>query len=93
MADMESKFRMRKIGKKRYELDARGLVCPYPQLLVTGTLGNLFPDDVLELILDNPPSVRDIPPSLEEKGYEVKIFRLNGFVWKMEIQTKENPES
>ncbi|MEM2111517.1 MAG: sulfurtransferase TusA family protein [Candidatus Bathyarchaeia archaeon] len=92
MASVESRFRVRKIGQKHYELDVRGLVCPYPQLLVTRTLGNLASDEVLEVILDNPPSVRDIPTSLEEKGYEVVISRPNGLAWKMIIQTKRSQE-
>jgi len=90
MMSMVGKFQVRKIDEKRYELDARGLVCPYPQLLVTRALSNLSLDDVLEVILDNPPSVRDIPPSLKEKGYEVlDVSQLDSSMWKIVVQTRK----
>jgi len=90
MVSAESRFQPRKINEKRYELNIRGLVCPYPQLLVTRTLSKLSSDDVLEVILDNPPSVRDIPPSLKEKGYKVSdVSRLNGSTWKIVVQIKK----
>jgi len=90
MASKESKFLPRKIDEKRYELDVRGLVCPYPQLLVMRSLSNLSLGDVLEVILDNPPSVRDIPPVLEERGYKVlDITRPDNSLWKIVVQTKK----
>ncbi len=93
MASVESKFRLRKISQKRYELDVCGLVCPYPQILVARTLENLSSDEVLEVILDNPPSVRDIPSSLEKKGYEVETLPLDSSSWKMIIKTKQSFEN
>jgi len=90
MASMEGKFQVRKIDEKHYELDVRGLTCPYPQLLVTRTLSNLSSDDVLEVILDNPPSARDIPPALEERRYKVlDVSRLDSSTWKIAIQGKK----
>ncbi|NIM46465.1 MAG: hypothetical protein GTO54_12745, partial [Nitrososphaeria archaeon] len=59
------------MDEKRYSLDVRGGVCPYPQLLTTRTLSQLNTGDTLEVTLDNPPSVKDIPPALEKKGYKV----------------------
>jgi len=88
MASTGSKFELRRIDEKHYQLDGRGLVCPYPQLLVTRTLGNLSSDDVLEVILDNPPSVRDIPPALEQKGYKVNVSSLGSSTWKMSVRTE-----
>lgn len=88
MVDAESKFSLRKIDEKRYALDARGFVCPYPQLLVMRALNALSSDEILEVTLDNPPSVRDIPPALEEKGYEVEVSRLKGSMWKLTIRTE-----
>jgi len=86
----EGRFQPQKIGEKHYKLDVCGLVCPYPQLLAARTLSNLSFDDVLEVILDNPPSVRDIPPALEERGYKVlDVSRLDGSTWKIMVQTKK----
>jgi TusA-related sulfurtransferase len=87
---MEKKFNLQKIGEKRYSLDARGLVCPYPQLLAMRALGGLSSGDVLEVVLDNPPSVRDIPPALREKGHEVSdAERIEKGTWKIVVQTKK----
>lgn len=87
---MEKKFNLQKIGEKCYSLDARGLVCPYPQLLAMRALGRLSSDEVLEVVLDNPPSVRDIPPVLKEKGYEVsEAKRVEKTMWKIVVQIKK----
>lgn len=81
------KFKVEKVNEGLYRLDVRGLVCPYPQLLVTRALSNLSPNETLEVILDNPPSVRDIPPILEGRGYKVNVIRLDSATWKVIVQT------
>lgn len=86
---MASKFQVLKVGENRYELDVRGLVCPYPQLLVTKALSKLSTNDVLGVILDNPPSVSDIPPALEERGYKVDVSRQDTASWKFIVQIKK----
>ncbi|MEM3437379.1 MAG: sulfurtransferase TusA family protein [Nitrososphaerales archaeon] len=85
----KDRFKIEKISEGLYRLDVRGLVCPYPQLLVTRSLNNLSQKDLLEVILNNPPSVRDIPPILEERGYKVDVIRLDSTTWKMLIQKRE----
>jgi TusA-related sulfurtransferase len=77
--------KLKKLDGNRYELDVRGLVCPFPQVLVTSTLENLSVNDVLEVLIDNPPSVRDIPFSLERKGYAVEELKLDKLTWKLTI--------
>ena len=53
-------------------------------------LGDIFSGDVLEVVLDNPPSVRDIPPALREKGYDVSdAERVERGTWKIVVQTKK----
>lgn len=87
---MEKRFNLQKIGEKRYSLDVRGHVCPYPQLLTIRALGSLSPGDILEVILDNPPSVRDVPPALKEKGYEVSdVSSVDRGTWKIVVQTSK----
>jgi len=85
----ESRFLPKKTDERRYQLDVRGFTCPYPQILVTRALSNLCAEDILEVTLDNPPSVRDIPPALEEKGYEVNVSRPDGSTWKIFIQARQ----
>jgi len=86
MRDPEDRLKVRRIGRNRYVLDVRGLTCPYPQLLVTKALSGLSGEDILEVTLDNPPSVRDIPLALEEKGYRIGVSRLDSSTWIMTIQ-------
>jgi len=41
-------------------------------LLTTRALNSLSPGDALEVFVDNPPSVRDVPFALKERGYKVE---------------------
>ena len=68
---MNKKLELQEIGEKCHSFDVRGMVCPYHQILTLRALNNISSGSVLEVILDNPPSVRDIPPVLKEKEYEV----------------------
>jgi TusA-related sulfurtransferase len=77
---------MRKIKVGLHSLDVRGLVCPFPQLLVLKGLDKLSSSDILEVILDNPPSVKDIPLALEKKGYKVEKLRVDSLTWKLKVQ-------
>ena len=87
---MERKFNLQKIGEKRYALDVRGLTCPYPQVLVTRALESLSSYDILEVTLNNPPSVRDIPPALKDRGYDVlEVLSLDTSTWKIVVQAKK----
>lgn len=83
---MNKKLEIQKIGEKRHSLDVRGLVCPYPQILTLRALNNISSDDVLEVILDNPPSVRDIPPALKEKKYDVEVSDVSKGIWKIIVK-------
>ncbi len=81
----KDKLQVEKVGERLYRIDARGLVCPYPQLLVVRALSILSPGDILEVLVDNPPSVKDIPPILEERGHKVDVIQLDNITWKMLI--------
>ena len=82
---MKLKSKTKKIRDGLYSLDVRGLVCPFPQLLVLKSLSKLSSADILEVVLDNPPSVKDIPLDLKEKGYKVETLRLDSLTWKLKI--------
>lgn len=85
---MNKNFDVEKIGENRYSLDVRGSVCPYPQVLTLRALSSLSSDSVLEVILDNPPSVRDIPPVLKEKKYKVEVSDVAKGTWKIVVSRK-----
>ncbi|NHV98566.1 MAG: sulfurtransferase TusA family protein [Thaumarchaeota archaeon] len=86
---IKDKLRVEKVSEGLYRLDTRGLVCPYPQLLVIRALNSLSSKDVLEVLIDNPPSVRDIPPILEERGYKVDVIQLDNMTWKMLVRVSK----
>jgi TusA-related sulfurtransferase len=77
---------IQKIGKKRHSLDVRGLVCPYPQILTLRALNNISSEGILEVILDNPPSVRDIPSALKVKKYDVEVSDVAKGTWKIIVK-------
>ncbi len=86
MSDARTKYETQKTADGLYTLDVRGLTCPYPQLLVVRSLNKLSPGDLLEVILDNPPSVKDIPPAIEGKGHLVDTLRLSSSTWKLKFK-------
>ena len=83
-----SKIKLKKIEDNLYELDVRGMVCPFPQILIIKALENLAENDILEVFIDNPPSVRDIPPALERKGYNTGLVKIDKINSKLVIQSK-----
>jgi tRNA 2-thiouridine synthesizing protein A len=83
---VNKKLELHKIDEKHYSLDVRGFVCPYPQILTLRALNNISSSSVLEVILDNPPSVRDIPTVLKEKKYEVEVSNKAKGTWKIIVK-------
>lgn len=79
--------RIQKTGDGKFSIDVTGLVCPYPQLFTLNALSDVPVGAELEVLLDNPPSVRDIPPALERKGYNViDISKVEGSKWIITVQ-------
>jgi TusA-related sulfurtransferase len=84
---MVNVINIQKIGERLYTLDVRGHVCPYPELLALRAIQNLSTGDTLEVILDNPPSVRDIPITLEKRAYgKTDVKRIDSRTWKIIVQ-------
>jgi len=83
------RLKLNKIDDNLYKLDVRGLACPFPQVMVTRALVDMKKEDVLEVIIDNPPSVRDIPPALERKGYKSEVIKVDKIISKIVIQAKK----
>ena len=47
-------------------IDCLGDSCPRPQLMTKKALGTAAPNDVIEILIDNPSSMEAIPPMLPE---------------------------
>jgi TusA-related sulfurtransferase len=86
---MSANYNPQKISENHYTIDVQGLTCPYPQVIVTRALDQLSPNDTLEIVLNNPPSARDIPIALKERGYEVAdTENLNQSTFKIKVTKK-----
>lgn len=87
MSGLTNRNKIQKTGDGNFSIDVTGLACPYPQLFALNALTQIPSGAKLEVLLDNPPSVRDIPPALEQKGYKIiDISRTEGSKWKITIQ-------
>ncbi|MCW4040828.1 MAG: sulfurtransferase TusA family protein [Candidatus Bathyarchaeota archaeon] len=86
---MSASINLIKISEHVFSLDVRGYVCPYPELLTLKALQTLSAGDTLEVVIDNPPSTRDIPITLEKRGYaQPEIVRLEQGVWKIIMRAR-----
>ncbi len=54
-------------------LDLQGETCPYPPVYTLEELGDMSAGQILEVILDNPPSVHTVPFYAEKHGHETLI--------------------
>ncbi|MCL6090262.1 MAG: sulfurtransferase TusA family protein [Candidatus Thermoplasmatota archaeon] len=74
-------------GEKRYELNLLGLPCPYPEVLTIHKTRELLSKDILEIILNSPPSVgiiRDI--SAKNQFSVLSTEEIGKNVWKIVIE-------
>ena len=67
-------------------LDLRGLKCPLNWAHAKVRLEQLARGAALELILDDPRSIRDIPRAAEAEGYAVAEPRRVGTAWRLRIE-------
>lgn len=50
------------------QVDCLGDSCPRPQLMTKKALNDASPNDVIEVLVDNPSSMEAIPPMLNDLG-------------------------
>ncbi|KXB03063.1 hypothetical protein AKJ45_02670 [candidate division MSBL1 archaeon SCGC-AAA261F19] len=73
-----------KASEDKKTIDATGYVCPYPAMLTLDALKELPAGGVLEVTVDNPPSVENISHKVESKGYKVeKVDEIGEKLWKI----------
>ncbi|KUO43077.1 MAG: hypothetical protein APU95_00875 [Hadesarchaea archaeon YNP_N21] len=78
---------LNKIAERRFSIDARGYSCPFPVILTSRSMERLSPGDILEVILDNPPSCETIPADAAKKGYKVhEVTKIGENTWKIVIE-------
>ncbi|ADC66336.1 SirA family protein [Ferroglobus placidus DSM 10642] len=70
-------------------LDLRGEVCPFTFVKTKVKLEELKPGELLEVILDHEPAVRDVPRSVEAEGHEVlSVEKIGDKEWRIVIRKR-----
>jgi TusA-related sulfurtransferase len=67
-------------------LDLCGIKCPLNWAHAKVRLEQLDRGDILELLLDDPRGVRDIPRAAEAEGYSVVDLAKTGDSWRIRIE-------
>ncbi|WP_346839576.1 sulfurtransferase TusA [Microbulbifer sp. SAOS-129_SWC] len=57
--------------KSEHTLDARGLLCPEPVMMLHAAVRKLAPGEVLQLLATDPSTQRDVPKFCQFLGYEL----------------------
>ena len=55
----------------KYDLDAKGLLCPLPVLKARKRLKSLYSGDTLHVMADDPAAIVDIPHFCAEAGHSL----------------------
>jgi len=80
---------VRRLPNGEYLLDLRGTVCPYPVLYTRKALENLKGGEVLQVILDNPPSLETVPASVKASGHDIlEVREVEPAVWAIKIRRR-----
>ena len=73
--------------EKRFILDVKGYSCPYPQFYVIKALAELKSGDILEVILDNQPSLAIVKQTAEKRGCTVlSTEKIEDNTWRIVIK-------
>ncbi len=73
-------------GRKREEMDLRGVKCPLNWAKAKVRLENLGRGDILELVLDDRKGKQDIPQAAEAEGYVILGVEEEGNLWRITIE-------
>ncbi|MFC6635264.1 sulfurtransferase TusA [Microbulbifer taiwanensis] len=57
--------------KPEHSLDARGLLCPEPVMMLHAAVRKVAPGEVLQMIATDPSTQRDVPKFCQFLGYEL----------------------
>lgn len=59
------------VMKSEHTLDARGLLCPEPVMMLHAAVRKMAPGEVLQVLATDPSTQRDIPKFCQFLGYEL----------------------
>jgi tRNA 2-thiouridine synthesizing protein A len=72
------------------ELDARGLYCPEPVMLLHNKIRDIAAGDVLRLIATDPSTTRDVPKFCLYLGHELIDSKKEGDLYHYLIKKKDD---
>jgi len=76
-----------KSNEGSYALNVQGYTCPYPVLFTVRALKQIAPGEILEVVLDNPPSCETVPAAAEKQGCKVlEVSRISDKLWRIRIR-------
>lgn len=69
-------------------IDLTGEVCPYTFVYTKLNLEEIEPEQILEVLIDYPPAVENIPRSVKEQklGEILSVNKINDREWKITIK-------
>ncbi len=79
------KLRPIRIGEKAFELDLRGWMCPLPKYVLEVILPKLNHDEELNLLVDCPGAITDIPDDASKANCETDVTQIGNGTWKIII--------
>ncbi|MBL7249052.1 sulfurtransferase TusA [Alloalcanivorax sp. C16-2] len=72
----------------QHHLDATGLLCPEPVMLLHGKVRDMAPGEVLEVRATDPSTERDIPKFCQFLGHRLLEWRQDGELYLYWIEKK-----
>ncbi len=81
------KLKAVKVGEGHFEVDMRGWICPHPKYAVEPLVKKLESGNRLDLLVDCPPAVDDVPNVARAVGCTVsKVEKIGDGEWKISIK-------
>jgi len=80
-----NKLKPVRIGENAFELDLRGWMCPLPKYVLEFILPKLNYDDQLDLLVDCPGAITDIPIDASKANCKTKVIQIGDGEWKITI--------
>ncbi len=75
-----------KISEQAFELDLRGWMCPLPKYVLEFLLPQINPGDYLNLLVDCPGAITDIPNDASKAHCETEVIQIKDGEWKISIR-------
>ncbi len=72
-----------------YKVDIRNMMCPYPKYVMPKILEKLGASEkrtVIDILVDCPSAIDEIPPIISKKGYKNEITQISNGEWRIRVK-------